>query len=801
MRDHHLIKKAELLAPAGDMDCLRAALNAGADAVYLAGPRFGARAYARNFSEEELPEAIRTAHLFGTAVYITANVLTKDREMPETLSFVKRLRDRGLDGVIVQDTGLLSALHRECPDLPLHASTQMSVSSPEGIRYLKRFGIRRVVPARELSLQEIRVMKKEGVEIEAFIHGAMCYSYSGRCLMSSFLGGRSGNRGRCAGTCRLPFEITGNQETFREAGESYPLSMRDLSVLSILPDLLDAGIDAFKVEGRMKSPEYVAGVISVYRKYIDRYSEWVQNGRKNAWTVEKEDRDLLENLYIRTDLSTGYYMGRDTRKLVTLSKPGYRKTPDAVLDRLKTTLTDSLHQVPAEGLLTLEAGKEASLFVMCGEAENMRCAEVRGSTVQPAKNRPLSETDIRTKMEKTGGTPFYFKTLTIRAEGNIFLPMQALGELRRKGFEKLLDEFSVPLASRRQESFPVQAGPAASVSIFSGETSVNENSSYDSIKDAGHFLRGIFAQVMTREQADAAFESDADGVIFELESKEGKTALSEGGYINLPDRAGKRKKLVLALPQIMRGPENGRIRQAVQSAAANGFDGILVRTADELQLVLEERDSLSDLSSTEGGDAARETAGGFPEILADHSLYTWNDESVRVFSEDCGILSYPFELNAASLKDLSKEAGPERFMMTVYGKVPLMVSAGCVRQTASGCSREEGFLYLKDRKGAAFPVFTACGDGIFCHNVIYNSVPLSLYRFIPEPPVSDAGLKRLMFTDETGEETGRILRTFMEKFQDTKQKAENVPGSAADKGNDIPALSDYTTGHFRKGAL
>ena len=271
------MNKVELLAPAGSYEAFAAALNAGADAVYMGGTRFGARAYADNFSNEDLSRAIRTAHLHGKKVYLTVNTLTRQEEMPELTDFVRGLYEKeALDGVIVQDTGVLISLSEACPGLLLHASTQMSVTTREGVLFLKRLGVSRIVPARELSLKEIRLLKQEDIEIEAFIHGAMCYCYSGRCLMSSFLGGRSGNRGRCAGPCRLPYDVLGpdGREALRgKRGECYPISMRDLCVLEILPELIDAGIDSFKIEGRMKKPEYAAGVTAVYRRYIDRFYE------------------------------------------------------------------------------------------------------------------------------------------------------------------------------------------------------------------------------------------------------------------------------------------------------------------------------------------------------------------------------------------------------------------------------------------------------------------------------------------------------------------------------------------------
>ena len=250
MGDHS--ERVELLAPAGSREAFVGAINAGADAVYLGGEKFGARAYADNFSDREIVRAIEEAHIFGRKVYLTANILTRESELADLTSFVSELYRAGLDGVIVQDLGVLSALREACPGLPLHASTQMSVTASESVQYLRRMGVSRVVPARELSLREIDQLRREDaarngrpVEIEAFIHGAMCYSYSGRCLMSSFLGGRSGNRGRCAGTCRLPARIL--DEEGRAVGpdarkkEIYPLSMKDMCVLQILPELIEGG--------------------------------------------------------------------------------------------------------------------------------------------------------------------------------------------------------------------------------------------------------------------------------------------------------------------------------------------------------------------------------------------------------------------------------------------------------------------------------------------------------------------------------------------------------------------------------
>ncbi len=284
----------ELLAPAGDYACFMAAINAGADAVYLGGTKFGARAYANNFSQDEIAEALRVAHLFHRKIYLTVNTLVKESEMPELVPYIAPLYEAGLDGVIVQDIGVLKVLREHFPALALHASTQMTVTGVYGAQFVKSLGVSRVVPARELSLDEIRDIKEEtGLEVECFIHGAMCYAYSGQCLFSSILGGRSGNRGRCAGPCRLPY-------TDENKKQLYPLSLKDMYTLPMIPKLIEAGIDSFKIEGRMKKPEYVAGVTAVYRKYIDQYL----SAPDRKFQIAKDDELYTDTLSVTVEGDT-----------------------------------------------------------------------------------------------------------------------------------------------------------------------------------------------------------------------------------------------------------------------------------------------------------------------------------------------------------------------------------------------------------------------------------------------------------------------------------------------------------------
>ena len=329
------MEKVEILAPAGNMECFMAAMNAGADAVYMAGKSFGARASADNFTEEEFIWALRYAHIHGRKIYLTLNTLIKEREWNKIYSFLKPLYEEGLDGVIIQDYGLIDYLSLCFPKLELHASTQMTITDYRSARLLKSKGICRVVPARELSLEEIKELKeKTGLDIETFVHGALCYSYSGQCLFSSFLGGRSGNRGRCAGPCRLPYSVS-TANGFVSSKEQYPISLKDLCTIEHVGELIEAGINSFKIEGRMKSAEYVAGVTAIYRKYVDAYYDGL------SVKVSDTDKKILSNLYLRTSLGTGYYYKHNDAAMISISDPSYNNQDPEIVKRVH----DSYSQV------------------------------------------------------------------------------------------------------------------------------------------------------------------------------------------------------------------------------------------------------------------------------------------------------------------------------------------------------------------------------------------------------------------------------------------------------------------------
>ena len=431
-------KKPELLAPAGNYESFLAAVNAGADAVYFGGTRFGARAYADNFDTEHVVRAIDYAHLYGCRVYMTVNTLVKEKEFDDLYDFLRPYADAGLDGVIVQDFGVFSFIREHFPQVEIHTSTQMAVSGVYGARLMKKLGAVRVVPARELSLKELRQIREEAdIEVEAFIHGAMCYCYSGMCLFSSIAGGRSGNRGRCAQPCRLPYTVYTGKDPGGSRADNYPLSLKDMCTLELLPGLIDAGIDSFKIEGRMKRPEYTAGVTSVYRKYIDRYC----NDPKAAYRVDKADMEMLRHLYMRTGISTGYLEKHNGAEMVTMTAPGYAGNDDRLLKEISDRYMQGEKSIPVSAYAYFHEGEESMLVLGCRDIS----VTVKGQKVEAASSRPAGIEDIAGRLMKLGGTFFELRredlTVDMSEDGNgVFIPVKELNELRRRGVSQLLSE-------------------------------------------------------------------------------------------------------------------------------------------------------------------------------------------------------------------------------------------------------------------------------------------------------------------------------------------------------------------------
>lgn len=715
-------KKVELLAPAGDFNCFIAAINAGADAVYLAGNKFGARAYANNFSEEEIIEALKIAHLFNRKIYLTVNTLVKENEINELVPFMTPLVNAGLDGVIVQDLGVFFTLRENFPCLELHGSTQMTVTGVYGARFLKSIGATRVVPARELSLAEIRDIKNEtGLEVETFIHGAMCYAYSGQCLFSSILGGRSGNRGRCAGPCRLPYEVNGKTV--------YPLSLKDMYTLNNMPKLIEAGIDSFKIEGRMKSPEYVAGVTSMYRKYIDMYL----TNPDTPYQVTKEDERLIRNLYIRSDICEGYYYQHNNKSMVTLSEPGYNGCNEEYLEVLRKKYIENKPYLNITGKAKIISGEACELELTYKDISVL----AKGEIVDVAKNRPLLKEDIFDKLSKTGNTCFKFETLEIETDNNSFMPVKALNELRRLAIEKL-EQSILGKNIKKQISYE----------------KLNFNSNKVKLKEA------VFSYATTLEQLNEIIKHDfVKGIYINsdlLINEEQKKDVEKIIEANLDF------DFYLALPQILRKRSYIYLDNIFEALNKLNFKGALCRNMEEYQFL--------NAKNYEG------------EIIADYSIYSWNQKAISVLEAIFTRTTMPIELNKREMTDIRSEARE----ILLYGRLPLMYSANCLQNTFGKClndkSGKQNIFYLVDRQKNKIPVLQNC---FHCFNVLYNPVVMSLHNQMDSIKKENFEVYRLEFSLESKEETRAILDYYYNLiFRNEK--------------NDFP-IKDFTAGHYKRG--
>ena len=424
-------KRVELLAPAGSFQSVVAAVNAGADAVYMGGRRFGARAYADSAQaegEDMVMEAIRYCHLFSVKLYMTVNILFKDDELKELFSYIKPYYEAGIDGLIMQDLGAVRRIRAMFPDLEVHASTQQTITSVAGARMAQHFGMTRAVVSRELSLQEIRKIHDEsGMELEVFCHGAMCYSYSGACFMSSLLGGRSGNRGRCAGTCRLCYETAGQK--------GYYLSMKDMQTIELLPELIEAGAYSFKIEGRMKSPLYTAGVVSVYRKYLDLALDCIDRKRgatkhesASDYRVAEEDLRTLREIFDRGGTSS-YLKKHNGADMIALSEKKFRAVDQTVTDRIQAAYIDRNRTITVDAAMDMTVGAPAVLTL--SDAAGRMVTAVSEDLVLAAEQRPMLATEVEARLRKTGGTAFTLGDVQVSVHGDAFYPVGKLNELRR----------------------------------------------------------------------------------------------------------------------------------------------------------------------------------------------------------------------------------------------------------------------------------------------------------------------------------------------------------------------------------
>ncbi len=815
-------RKPEILAPAGSIESLKGAINAGADAVYIGGSKFGARAYADNPETDMLLEAIDYVHTKDRRIYLTVNTLLKEKELREELyEFIEKYYRAGVDAVIVQDVGVLHFLTKHFKELPIHASTQMTLVSADGVKALSDHPVTRIVPARELSLEEIKnIRNNTTLEIEAFVHGALCYCYSGQCLFSSMIGGRSGNRGRCAQPCRMSYSVL--EDGKKKEDSLYVLSPKDMCTLDQIPELIKAGIDSFKIEGRMKRPEYAAGVTAAYRLMTDLYTEYGEKEfhqyLKKHSNLLQEQIDIVADLYNRGGFTKGYYMQYHGPSMMSMNRPNhtgikvgevakvqgnragihleknlnagdileirttsresyeftvgkagiegrsdsyetnvkkgfplkkgqevYRTKNEVLLNQLKETYVEGQIQRPVKAeciaipnqpivlTVSLEAHQKSSLLPR-KDTENVRniVVTVTGEEVMEAKNAPITAEKIKEQLSKTGESEFFFQELQVTVGEKTFLPVGKIKELRRTAFEQLKEEL---LKGYRRE-------------LLNETIQENEERTEKEQKKEPEMI----ALVSEKSQWKAVLEDNRISTVYlDLQNLSLKEQIQ-----CCKETKEQGKKTFLVLPHIFREKEKVRYQAELEGFYESDWDGFLVKSLEELTFLKEH--GLDNLF----------------ELRLNYNLYVFQTEAKEFFrKKNITRFTAPLELNEEELSIL----GIEDCDFIVYGRMPLMISAQCIRDNVFSCSngRKTEGIVLSDRMGAEFPVRQICSS---CYNVIYNSACFSLLGIkLKEIP---AGF-RLDFTIESEEEVKKVISAFFS--EDTK----------------VVKKDSYTKGHFKRG--
>lgn len=802
--------KAELLSPCGNMECVKAAVNNGADAIYIGGKQFSARQYAGNFSIQEISEVCDYCHLRNVKVYLTVNTLYKDKELNELLKFVASVYEAGVDALIVQDMGAAMLIKKNFPKFPLHASTQLTANCVEDVKALENAGFERVVLSRELSAEEIKdITENCHVPVETFIHGALCVSYSGQCLMSSMLGGRSGNRGRCAQTCRLPFALYGGYKKIREG---HLLSTKDIETITILPEILKAGVSSLKIEGRMKSAEYVAGVTQIYRKYIDLFYE-----NPEGYAVEEKDIKILTQLFNRGGFGEGYYNTHSGFSMMSVERPKswglkagivdsydkkygrtsirtrepfvpgdgieiwtqsephagsnvnkasragevismiikgdinkndvvYKTHDKALYDSLGATYQKDTRTKNVYGYFTAYAGKPMTLKLWDMEGSSVYVA---GDEVQEASNQPLSEEKLKTQLSKLGGTSFKMAELTVDCGDNIYVGASSLNKLRRDAVSEL--EKKIISAGKRKH---IDVSQKAEIK-----------------KERPVFGKKLNVQVNNMLQFEAAVTCDDINILYFDINNDFEDNFEE---IRLKTRRNG-IKLYAVMPRVYRKYTEEIFGDFIEKLKTSSIDGFLVRSSGQM-----------DMLKNCGKDLA-----------VDYSTNVFNAEGVEAWKQKgAKSICLSPELNLSEIKNMA-DAFCE---MLVYGHIPLMVTHQCPIGNYAGekenhmyCKKRwtQDDYYLKDRKGEEFPLMPECEQ---CVCYVLNGKPLFTLKFFDEILESPTSSVRLIFTKEDAAKTDRIISAYSQMIKNPDKPSPAVRHLITEMGE-----NGSTKGHYFRG--
>ena len=775
--------KPELLAPAGDWDCLRAAVANGADAVYFGMPRFNARMRADNFRDEELGEVVSFLHSHGVKAHVALNVLIFPGELEVAAEELRALNAAGVDAVIIQDVGLAEIARRMFPALSVHASTQMTITSPEGVRFAAELGIRQVVLAREVSLRELEKFPRI-LPLEVFVHGALCVAYSGQCLTSEALGRRSANRGECAQACRMPYEMIVDGVKRDLGDKRYLLSPRDLAAVREIPALIDRGVASFKIEGRLKSPEYVAAVTDVYRRTIEAalagcagepvpddeyrlemvfsrglYSGWMHGvnhqelvgaryGKKRGafvGLVARTARDHVEASALAVPIKPGdgvvfdtggdpdreqggrIFQVADNRLFFEHGKVDFSKLPAGTrIWKTSDPAMDRALRKSFSGKLSSRAEQLVRLDMkVTGKAGSPLRIESGGMVVEssmllePARTRPLTAEALCSQLHKLGETRFVGGELDNQLEGEVILPLGELNRLRRE-LVSLLEKARAAGASQATVADVLQCFVSDRTSGL-GKDPVPQPSANPKLA----------VLCRTPEQLAATLDAGIVEVLVDYEDirryKEAVAFVRERGPA----------QIILATPRIQKPGEEGFFK-VIENA---GGDGVLLRNV--------------------GGIAH---FSNLPlRLVGDFSLNVANAVTAGVFRR-LGLerLTISHDLNVAQILDLLGQSPPEWYELTLHHHIPMFHMEHCVFAAFlsegtdyTNCGRpcESQRVHLRDRIGMEHPLRVDVG----CRNTLYNAVPQSGAGFFKDFLAAGLRTFRIELLEESAEESRRII--------------------------------------------
>ena len=835
-------RQIEILAPAGSYEGMKAAMNAGCDAVYIGGHSFGARAYANNLDNEMLLQAIDEAHRRDKKLYLTVNTLIKEKERLEELyQFLEQFYIQGLDAVIVQDVGVMHFIHHHFPDLPIHASTQTTLMMAQGANLLKEIGVTRMVTARELSLPEIKnIRDNTDLEIETFVHGALCYCYSGQCFMSSMIGGRSGNRGRCAQPCRMPYQFHHEDKQKAVGKEKYLLSPKDICAVPLIPDMIDAGIDSFKIEGRMKRPEYAAAVSHIYRKYVDLYFSMGREQFK-CYTSEKnkdyvQDMMNLQDIYSRGEFSEGYFNHHHGKHMMSMYRPNHSGVyvGDVTAIKGKQVAITLKEKVNAQDILEIRTGDEKGYEFTVKDSHNkgdvlrtnVGSRPIKGSNDPSGKSIRFS-TEPSVKVSNQVYRTKNNELLECISREYMQEDKKTLihGVLRAKYGEKLT--LTVSNSASTVTAYHEEVQPALKQPMTEEKLSAQIKKTGDSNyifeeliidMDDNIFVPVAWLNEIRREALQRLTEADTikyrriikEDIIEENLIEEVK-GLKEVAKQNKDNSFGicvsvqteDQFDIALGMKEVtaiymdydtldgkMRAEFLNRVRETNKKCylllphiCRRSVYERLENDIEELKTcgmngyIVKNFEEVTLLQ-----EIFKDTINDI-EIVLNHNMYVFNREAKDFWNEH-GIIHYtaPVELNYQELKQLEVKDCD----LIVYGYLPLMVSAQCLYESTEGCKKSKSKnlrnSFLVDRYQKKFYVQTNCNG---CYNIIYNGQCLTLLKQVSEICSLNPKNIRLDFTLETKEEMKKVLNAFIGTYcYGEKNEFE---------------MTNNTTGHFKRG--